>query len=323
VVSRRIAAAAVAFSFAGQGAGLLAGRKLVASAGALALTGQAVAFSQARLAEAGSFALTGQAASFVRKSNLRTILNELGLSTNLRLVLDAGDITSAPASPTKWLDLSGNGYDFFRGTTSGAEASDPTFNGTPGNLSDGEYWSFDGGDFFRYDTTNETWMQNLHKDNAVRSFAAWFYLNAPSVTQRICGTSNIAGGNVGFAVFVSNVGALQWSVNNTVAGGAIGINSSGISATVAGWNFLGISFSEGAGTWNFQVNGEAIQKSGSYSSPSAANATYTMEIGTAGNGASIIPSGARAAMLGMWEGTVLTPTQLDAIYEATRGRFGV
>src|SRR5688572_10725967 len=107
---------------------------------------------------------------------LLTILNGLGLTANLKLCLDAGDNLSAPAAATSWLDRSGNGYDFFRGTTSGADATDPTFNGTPGELSAAEYWSFDGGDFFRYDTTNETWMQNLHKNNALLSFFCWLYL---------------------------------------------------------------------------------------------------------------------------------------------------
>ena len=58
-------------------------------------------------------------------------IGELSLNSNLVLCLDAGDANSY-TSGQKWLDRSGNGYDFFLGTTDSVQASDPTFNGTPG-----------------------------------------------------------------------------------------------------------------------------------------------------------------------------------------------
>ena len=101
------------------------------------------------------------------------VINALGLTGGLKLVLDAGDVSSY-SSGQSWLDLSGNGYDFYLGDTSSSESSDPTFNGTPGNLSTSEYFAFDGGDYFIYDSANETWMQNIHKDNAKFTICIWF-----------------------------------------------------------------------------------------------------------------------------------------------------
>ena len=83
------------------------------------------------------------------------ILTSNSLTTNLKLCLDAGDINSYSGSGQKWLDRSGLGHDFFLGVDGSANTDDPTFNGSPGNASSNEYFSVDGGDFFRYDSTGE------------------------------------------------------------------------------------------------------------------------------------------------------------------------
>jgi len=99
---------------------------------------------------------------------------KLGLSSSLKLCLDAGDAASAPSSPTKWLDLSGNGYDFNLGADGTHPGTDePTLNGTPGQA--GTYFGFDDSDFFTCDAANEAWMQNLHKDNALLTIVSWVY----------------------------------------------------------------------------------------------------------------------------------------------------
>ncbi len=100
----------------------------------------------------------------------------LGLTTGLQFCVDAGDILSiTSASPTKWLDRSGNGYDFNFGSGSGSDAADPTFTGTPGGNSSSEYLALDGGDYLTYDTTNETFMDALHKNSALFAWACWYY----------------------------------------------------------------------------------------------------------------------------------------------------
>jgi hypothetical protein len=248
------------------------------------------------------------------------------LTSGLKLCLDAGDANSYSGSGQSWLDTSGNGYDFFRGATSASAADDPTFNGTAGRRSSGEYWSFDGGDFFRYDSANETWMNNLHKDNAIFSAAAWVYV------------VNVAAGNDG-SVF----GTCDHAVTNGVkfildenelpyiavwsTTGSVLISGTGTSLGLNAWHFMSVSLDEavGANGGRFVIDGTTTTFTSTYTSPGTGAAGYTMEIGAGGNAAAagMMPSGTRMGMLAIWEGAVLTQTQLLALYQATRGRFGV
>jgi len=113
-----------------------------------------------------------------RGTSLINTLKNLGLTTNLRVCLDAGDLNSYDGTSQTWKDLSGGGYDFFRGTSSSSDSSDPTFNGTAGRLSSGEYLSYDGGDYFTLAQTNPAWVNTFHKAGAKFTICQWNYLNA-------------------------------------------------------------------------------------------------------------------------------------------------
>ncbi len=249
-------------------------------------------------------------------------IQSLGLTTNLQLCLDAGDNASAPSGATSWLDISGNGYDFFRGTTAAGQATDPTFNGTPGGVSSSEYWSFDGGDYFTYDTTNETWMQNVHKNNATATFAWWIYAPTPGVVYVITGTDNLAGigGDIGFHVNYRANGALRFSVNDESHPG----NSFDSTATISTgvWTFGAVSIDEASASGIHQIGATQETFTATYSFPSVNAATYTMQIGAAGNAASPLPSGSRMAMICAWS-RALSATELMDLFNATRDRFGI
>jgi hypothetical protein len=272
-------------------------------------------------------------ASFTNRTLLQRLTDEK-LLTNLKLCLDAGDSASYSGTGQSWLDTSGNGHDFFRGTTSGSQASDPTFNGTAGARTAANYWLFDGGDIFTYYTTNETWMQNLHKNNAAFSFAAWMYAVDSAINHGVFATAqddttetgvvaylNDNGTNLNINFIVRNAGAAVLSVGTLgeVGGGAL---------TSGAWNYVSMSLNEatGAGGILWNCNGTAIAEveDSTYSSPATGSASQTMTLGTGGGSAgSPMPSGSRYAMLAMWEGTALTAQQLDNIFQVTRGRFGV
>lgn len=95
-----------------------------------------------------AFSFAGSALATKTEKHLLGIITQANLLTGLKLALDAGDANSYSGSGQDWFDRSGLGNHFFRGATSGAEASDPTFNGSAGGLADTVYWSFDSGDFF-------------------------------------------------------------------------------------------------------------------------------------------------------------------------------
>ena len=248
------------------------------------------------------------------------VIKRLGLKSGLKLILDAGD-SSSYASGQSWLDRSGGGYDFFLGATSGSEASDPTFNGTAGTI--GAYWSFDGGDYFKYDSANETWMENLHKDNAKFSIATWIYIGTAATVQYFCGNAGSAAGHTGirFGYTASNQSLLE-ILNN----GANPLAQFTTATFGAGaWTFLGISLDEavGANGLLMQINSTQETYTSTYTSPASGASSFTLEIASRGNASLPLTNTSRMAAFCMWESAALTAAQMLALYQATRRRFGV
>ena len=253
---------------------------------------------------------------------LSQILTTLSLTTNLKLCLDAGDSASY-SSGQSWLDRSGGGFDFFRGATSGAEASDPTFNGSAGGLSSSEYWSFDGGDYFLYDSAQETWMDALHKDNAIWSWCAWAYFGSVATAQAVIGDAQGVGNGVGVSVYVNSTASYKLRVHNT--GQAIDLTFATTTVSAGAWHFLAGSLNEatGANGANLFLDGTNEQFTSTYTSPAAGTATGALRLGGTGNNTSLLQSGSRLAEVAMWQGTALTPTDLTNIFNASKGRFGL
>lgn len=250
------------------------------------------------------------------------VLAALDLTANLKLVLDATDVASYSGSGQSWLDRSGNGYDFFRGATSSATTDDPTFNGTAGSPS--AYWSFDGGDFFRYDSANETWMNNLHKAGLKCTVLAWYYPTGTGVNNLVCGTLGSASGvlNPGFW-FGSDGSDLVSYRCGGVASTANDITSS-LTVTKNAWNFIGASVQSGVASGTKMYRNSSNQTfSFTLTTPSSSPGLYTMDIGSRGNGNSMMPNGSRIAMVAAWEGVALTQEEIDSIFQATRGGFGI
>jgi hypothetical protein len=253
-------------------------------------------------------------------------LTKLGLLTNLRLCLDAGDVDSY-ASGQKWLDRAGSGYDFFRGTDATSQASDPTFNGNAGGLSSAEYWSFDGGDYFTYDTSNETWMHGLHKDNAAVSVFA--LVQWPASGGTLFGTDGSLNTNIGAGFELRPDGTINWQVSNGSGSRALSTPSTDAFSANA-WHAVGCSINEAGGNVSFYWGDGAYKQvsasntfNASYSSPSGSNASYTMSIGSRGNAQELMPNTGRIAMLAVWTGSALTKADFDAIYAEIRNRFGI
>lgn len=271
--------------------------------------------------------LNGFGAGRIGRVNAFRICQQLGLTGGLKLCLDAGDAASLPSSPTKWLDLSGNGYDFNLGADGTHPGTDePTANGTPGNLSSSEYLSSDGGDFLTYDSPNETWMEDIHKDNAAFTFMVWAYVADQTISHPFCGTSDAAsgGGRTGFRWFGVNTGNSNPRINIVNAGAVVLVQSSNLTPNNAAWNCFGISLNEatGAGGVIHFVNGSTDTDDSTYSSPATGAASFTMKIGNSGNGTLIWPNGSRMAEFFAWN-RALSAAEMKALYNATRSRFAV
>jgi hypothetical protein len=257
---------------------------------------------------------------------LKEIIDGLGLATNLKLCLDAGDALSF-TSGQKWLDTSGNGYDFFRGTTSSSQSTDPTFNGVAGNKSKNEYWSFDGGDCFKYDTTNETWMERLHKDNAIFSMAAWVYCGVISAQHYIFATMANAATDTGISFHVGGIdkNPVIEVEHNGADVATITALDEGLIVVENSWNFISLSLTEATGVggvwWNVNGVGAVDTEASTYSSPDAGDDSQPAFIGSFGTNF-FSPSGYRIAQLAVWEGgAALSAANLDALFNLTRDRF--
>lgn len=253
------------------------------------------------------------------------IVGWLALSTNLKLCLDAGASDSF-TSGQKWLDVSGNGHDFFRGTDGSAQASDPSFSGTAGNLSANEYFSFDGGDYFTYDATNETWMTNLHKDNAVWTWICWFWSSGDSSGSGLIGSNGASGAATtgpGFLLQRTGGGFNLLQLRVTAASTLVLQAASSASMTTGAWNFLAVSIDEGAATGALVVNNTTTNFTSTYASPSTAGAAHTLQIGSRGNAANPAANTDRMAIVAMWEGVALNASQLSDLRLLSRQRYGV
>lgn len=253
------------------------------------------------------------------RADLLTVVRKLGLSTGLKLCLDAGDSDSY-TSGQSWLDRSGNGYDFFLGATNSVTTDDPTFNGTAGRRSSSEYFSFDGGDIFQYDSANETWMNNLHKDNAKFTLVGMFYLPDTTTTQGLFSTARGNNADTGFSTYVAGT-AVGFNVRTGSASAISAVNVTTL-PTSSAWNFIGLTVDEAAGTGFWCVNGSEDTFTSTYTSPSSGSATGTLRIGSRRTD-SLLVSGSRIASAAMWEGVAIDASQMRALFQATRGKFAI
>lgn len=265
----------------------------------------------------------------VVNTSLWTILQNRGLDANCKLCLDAADSASYSGSGQNFNDLSGTGTHFYRGETSGSEGTDPTFNGSAGGNSASEYFSSDGNDDFACQLSLQTWMNNLHKASAVFTFLAVYYHTASAFDVHpffMTTGDNIATASTGF-------------IFGTVSNGAgtprpcpyvrVGKGSSpvafyypvtSVSLSLSAWNFVAISFDEGAGVLNWSSNSQVTKSSGSdsslsYISPSSGAAPHYPRIWRVSTSPSYVASGARLAMLAAWEGVALSEVQQNLIRE--------
>lgn len=266
-----------------------------------------------------------RSASSAANRDLLSIIQSASADTGLEFCLDAGSALSF-TSGQKWLDLTGNGFDFFLGADGSSGSDDPTFTGTAGDLSSGEYFAFDGGDIFRYDAANETAFNDVHKDDATTTFLIAVYMPDPLAAGAFFGTG-FGAVDVGF-VFTYNGAAIGYQVLN--GSGSVALNTQfDDTPNAGGWNVVAVSVDEAGGAVSFgYLNGSYNQVSASdtfnaaYTSPSSSSATDTLEIGARGDGNQKLPNGARIGAAAMWS-RALSKAELDDIYTPLATRYGL
>lgn len=245
-----------------------------------------------------------------------TDLVDLGFSTNLKLVLDAGAAASY-SSGQKWLDLAGGGYDFFRGSSASAASDDPTFNGTPGGSSSSEYWGFDGGDVFTYDTTNETWMTNMAEDGAQFTIIMWVYTGGAG-NNAFAGTGASSGTSWNF--HEDGGGKINWVVRNS--GTSVLEIKRGDALATGAWKMVSVRMVEATPVADIGIDTDYTNFTSGYSSPPSGAHATSMKFSDFGGG-DLFKSGGRIAAVFMWEGSALSTANITTIFNATKTRFGL
>ncbi len=237
-------------------------------------------------------------------------------TSGLDFVLDAADGASYDGSSQTWVDTHSTN-DFFRGATVAAEASDPTFNGVAGAMTDAEYFSFDGGDFFR-ETAAHTFAENWHKDNAAFTLVAVFWPLAHTGIQALFNTTSITDAP-GLSWNLDASELLHLEVSNASAA-VLDINTVG-AISVSAWNFLAVALNEatGANGATLQIGATQSSFTSTYTAPSAAGSGLPYEI--AGEGGTRRPvSGSRLACMAGWSRR-LSDGELSALRSALQQRF--
>lgn len=271
--------------------------------------------------------------AFIGSSNtnisLMTAITNASLTTNLQFCLDAGDSASY-TSGQKWLDLSGNGQDFFLGSTADIQSSDPTFNGTPGGLSAEEYFSLDGDDFFRYDSAIETWMADMSQNNAIFTYLAWIYFPTTTSTTPygLFGTYEGApfdGGDNGISLTwtpSTDTFKLHAFSNDT----ANVLNISKVIVTPDdSWALVSVALNEATGASGGFIGIDTTFETftSTYSSPETQDADTPLELCAKGVGNSPFRAGGKISSVAMWGGTKLSTANVTTLHTSTRTRYGV
>lgn len=253
--------------------------------------------------------------------SLQTTISSLGLTTSLQLVLDAGDLASYDGTSQTWVDVNA-GNNFIRGSTTGGQTSDPTFNGTAGRQSASEYFSFDGGDYFQ-EGSDLAFANSWNKDNAAFTFVqAIYYAHGSSAEPVFYNAEN--SGDIGVALqIIASDDAPFVNVFSGGGGTALSLNaSSALALTTSAWNFYAVAVNEatGANGATIKVNGSLEQFTSTYTSPSASNPSNPIRLGHNG-GSLFYTSGTRIGCVAAWNRR-LSNSELASLYAAMQPKYG-
>lgn len=269
-----------------------------------------------------------QSSSFIPpfKNSIAEIMQMNSMASKF-LFLDASQSTSYPGSGQVWSDISGNGRHFLLGNNSSVNSTDPTFNGSAGGNSRNEYFSFDGGDRFSFQSgANDTFINGLHKSTVTFTCFAWVYLPTLPTNGSSYGIFGTTGGSasaIGLHFDVFDTGS--YAACRIIISNGSGTNLLDAQTGVASgslnnrWNFFGFTLipTNYAMICNGTQTGAGINLSGA----SASNATRVIQVGTVGFGVNPLPNGSRLANLCLFDFT--QTSTLQAFFQSSRTKFGV
>lgn len=254
------------------------------------------------------------------RSDLFSSIQQLGFSPGLSLCVDAGDDFSYAGAGQNFIDRAGQTPNFFLGFDGTVTTSDPAFNGSAGRRSDGEYFSNDGGDYFTMSSAHPSWSINLHKSGSKHQLCTWYYYPA-TASDSIFGETQNDTAKIGVDCIMTAAGKFGPRIRNGVTN--LTMDSIALVPT-ARWSFLAYAFDMAAGTVRISINGVQELTTGlSYPSPSAAGPSHWLQLWSRGNQGNPGQNLSRFGSLAMWGTRYLSADEEQALFMATRGKYGV
>ena len=260
--------------------------------------------------------------------NLLDIINKLGLTSNLNLVLDAGDPQSYSGSGQTWSDRSGSGNNYVRGSTTGTEEIDPTF--VQGGRFGSSYWVFDSASQYQrfQEASAHTYTNAWIKSGATYTIACAVFPKT-SNTKRSTLFNNRGGNNsnnfyngIELAIALNDNGrriTLAYSTNNQ---GTFHAATTGINVAIDQWNFIAATFSSSAGTYATQVNGSYQALTGQPATTGTSDPDGTNAIGlmVPEPNTGFMQLNERIAFMAHWS-RALSSSELQSFYNLVKPRF--
>ena len=264
------------------------------------------------------------------------VLDSVG-NTNFRLCLDAGDKSSYNGGQV-WTDRVA-GLQMYLGSGSGAESSDPPYNGNYGDQKSNNYFYYTGannagsggsggGHWFTINGTNPSWLQTFHHTGCIFTIIQWLYVTSNSTGDFFSSmgdSSDSVGGdlqgfitiNSGTVIRSTAVAILDSSANYVYR------KFSTATATINSWNMLSYSLNMSTGNVLIGINSSIDSSTGQTftGTPAGGNGNAPFQIGAAGGGFYGDMNG-RISSVCMWD-RALSIQQLLSIFNATRGKYGV
>lgn len=193
------------------------------------------------------------------------------------------------------------------------------------NQSPSEYFSCDGGDYFIYDSANETWMTDLHKGGDVSFLIVAYIVNVSSSTG-LFGDYDSSVGAGSISGYVDSSGG-KFRVRVADGIGLYGIGNAGpdLSSLAPGIIVIGVSHTPGSTTdYIIHINGTNYTATPGGYTPTMANPSQVFGVGTTGVIDGIIAqSSTRIYSFAAWQGGRLTSANFTSIWNAIRGRYGL
>jgi len=250
----------------------------------------------------------------------QSILDSLPAQANLVSFWDAADSGSWSGSGT-WNNLvtspadgaAQSAYNLQLGSTSGSDANDPTFSGTPGGLSSSEYWSLSATTGFEL-PANTTFTASMHHGDAEWELGYIVDLGSTPGTNWYLASTITGGGfgNRGFYNYATFSQYLAASSSNVLTSWTPGTGFKRFT-----WGFDG----DATGPWQYSIDGTQTTNSTSNTNPdTSSTADRTLMIANSNGYTLGIPNGKLYAVV-LWNKR-LSSAEVTTFNDAFSGRFG-